>query len=533
LLLSLTADAAGEVSVPLDVSPEDCGRLLLAFDTSVCSVTPIVPVDRLDVVGDAELYSPNEVSFAQFGYQVAAEGDTFIASAIGARDWDGAAWSFDRVDDEWVPSFEFLAPVAESLERLGWSVALSGDIAVLGAPGDFEYFEKAGSAWVFQRDAGLNSWTPVKRIAASDGHSQDEFGISVDVDGDLIAVGAPSEYDFKRGAAYVFRRDAGGPDQWGEVAIIEAPDGAGGDRFGAAVSIEGGLLAVGATGDDDLGSQSGSVYVFEEDAKQPDVWQIQAKLTASNGSGNDLFGWQVDLDLGRLAVGAWDANPTGLLAGAAYVFARDIETGEWDEVAAVTASVPEVQMDFGTSLDLEGSLLAVGATGGDGGSAYLFTEIEGRWAEAVLVKPANVRSDEEFAQGVALTGEHLLVGSNIDEDVGDLAGSVYALRWSAPVMRVARGGRCPGAVTLEVTGTAPSSRVALLYGVPGARSKRSIADCSSVSVDLVDPTLSGIFTTDASGSTTISRSLDSGCDAAFQLVDLSTCSASSVVFPAQ
>jgi hypothetical protein len=116
------------------------------------------------------------------------------------------------------------------------------------------------------------------------------------------------------GSAYVFTRGGG---VWTQQAKLTAADGAASDLFGYSLSLSGDTLAVGAYGDDDNGSASGSAYVF---TRSGGVWTQQAKLTAGDGAASDYFGYSLSLSGDSLAVGAYLDDDNGTDSGSAYVF---------------------------------------------------------------------------------------------------------------------------------------------------------------------------------------------------------------------
>ena len=251
-------------------------------------------------------------------------------------------------------------------DRFGVSVALDGDTLAVGAYGEASSATgidgdqssnsagNAGAVYVFARDAS-DVWTQQAYVKASNTDSDDRFGISVALDGDTLAVGAPGEAssatgidgdqsdnsDFNFGAVYVFVRDAS--EVWSQQAYIKASNANAGDGFGRSVALDGDTLAVGAFGEDSSATgvdgdqadnsvhHSGAVYVFTRDAS--DVWSQQAYIKASNTDSNDNFGSPVvALDGDTLAVGASseDSNANGVEgdqadnsaanSGAVYVF---------------------------------------------------------------------------------------------------------------------------------------------------------------------------------------------------------------------
>ena len=121
------------------------------------------------------------------------------------------------------------------------------------------------------------------------GSADDSFGYAVSCSVDRMLVGAHGAAA-GNGAAYLFERNVGGSNKWGEVTILTASDGASGDWFGSAVSISGDRAAVGASRNDDDGNDSGSVYIFDRNAGGLNNWGQVAKIVASDASSNDWFG---------------------------------------------------------------------------------------------------------------------------------------------------------------------------------------------------------------------------------------------------
>ncbi|MCH8920375.1 MAG: FG-GAP repeat protein, partial [Chloroflexi bacterium] len=181
----------------------------------------------------------------------------------------------------------------------------------------------------------------VLKLTASDAQASVEFGFSVAVDGDTAVVGAfrESAGGSNAGAAYVFGRNEGGADNWGEVKKLTASDAQGADLFGWSVAVDGDTAVVGAHLEDAGGNAAGAAYVFGRNEGGADNWGEVAKLTASDAQGNDRFGWSVAVDGDTAVVGAYLEDTAANNAGAVYVFGRN-ESGadNWGEVAKLTAS---------------------------------------------------------------------------------------------------------------------------------------------------------------------------------------------------
>ncbi|MDO8630437.1 MAG: FG-GAP repeat protein [Phycisphaerales bacterium] len=176
----------------------------------------------------------------------------------------GAAYVFrwnPGAPGSWVQEQKLLPSDGQSLDDFGFSASISGGVAVVGAPNDANG-NTSGSAYVFRRNG--SSWVQEQKLLATDGDSFGQFGWSVSVSGNVAIVGAHADADngHASGSAYVFRWNAGAPGSWVQEQKLLPLDGAADDRFGESVSVSGDVGVIGAFGDDENGDSSGSAYVF-------------------------------------------------------------------------------------------------------------------------------------------------------------------------------------------------------------------------------------------------------------------------------
>lgn len=392
------------------------------------------------VQSEQKLFSLVPDTLELFGGSLDVSGDRLIVGAGGSdvQGTDsGTAYVFRRSGSTWVADGQLLGALGAAGDQMG-DVAIDGATAVVGAwrnddpcaPGC-----DAGVAYVFRREA--TGWVPEATLQASDAGAGDEFG-SVAISGDRIVVGArgaesSSPFALDAGVAYVFER-AG--TVWTQTQILNAADPGIGDRFGA-VAIDGDVLAVGACKDDTAcpgatDCDTGSVYVFEHDGSS--FVQV-AKLTASDGEGEDFFGESLSVSGGVIAVGACGADQTaggaGLDEGAVYVFRRN--GGIWQQEAILTASDGFTGDQFGFSVDLFGARLVVGATDQDDparnqGAAYVFEYDGFAWVETQKLIAGDGETENLFGTDVAIDGRTIVCGAALDDHMpsGSLfAGSVY------------------------------------------------------------------------------------------------------------
>jgi len=297
---------------------------------------------------------------------------------------DGEAYIFERHKggaNEWGVVKELSAPDAESYALFGSSVAIYKDRAVVGATvGEADYEKNGlGAAYIFERNrGGSNNWGKVKKLTGSDRSKDDgydEFGDSVAIYGDTAIVGAAGNplWANDRSAAYIFERNKGGADNWGEVKKLNAPDGE--DAGGDSVAIYGNMAIVGGGGDWDTdGGGRGSAYIYERNKGGANNWGEVKKLTPPDLSDRSGFGSSVAIYADRAIVGARGQ-------GSAYIFERNRRGADnWEAVDRLNASDGDGDM-FGCSVAIYENTTIVGASeadngGGEGsqqGAAYIFS----------------------------------------------------------------------------------------------------------------------------------------------------------------
>jgi hypothetical protein len=313
----------------------------------------------------AKLMASDAVDGDNFGWSVAVSGDTAV---IGARYEDtggsyaGAAYVFTRSGGAWVEQAKLMASDAQSSDYFGGSVAVSGDTAVIGARLEDTGGSGAGAAYVFTRTGG--SWTQQAKLMASDAQSSDYFGGSVAVSGDTAVIGAYAEATggSTAGAVYVFTRTGG---SWTQQAKLMASDAQAYDNFGGSVAVSGDTAVIGAYAEATGGSTAGAVYVF---TRSGGAWTQQAKLLASDAQANDYFGYSVAVSGDTAVIGAYREDTGGSNAGAVYVFTRS--GGAWVEQAKLMASDAQTNDYFGYSVAVSGDTAVIGALNAD--AAYIF-----------------------------------------------------------------------------------------------------------------------------------------------------------------
>jgi hypothetical protein len=255
------------------------------------------------------------------------------------------------------------------------------------------------------------------KFVANDASPSGWFGISTALDGNTALIGAnpltPSNSNFGPGSAYIFRDGVSG---WQQSIRLSPSDSRTGDRFGDAVDLSGDFAIIGAPTGSGAASHSGSAYVFQQSA--PGVWFQAAKLTAPMPFDYDSFGTSVAMDGNTIVIGAaGDGAPIGGLGGSAYVFRRDL-LGNWNRIATLKASDAETSDGFGyQGVGISGNKVIVGAylddnVAHEAGSAYIFEEDNsGQWNQTAKLIANDAVSFDWFGWSTDISGDTAVVGA--------------------------------------------------------------------------------------------------------------------------
>lgn len=449
---------------------------------------------------EAYLKASNAGADDYFGFSVSLSGDTLAVGASGedasqnvitngsaassdntAAD-SGAVYVFRRNGAVWAQEAYIKAPNAGISDSFGRSVSLSGDTLAVGAYGEDSSQNTVtngagsssdngaldtGAVYIFRRTGSV--WSGEAYLKAANANAADQFGVSVSLSGDNLAVGANGEDSSQTvitngtsasadngsnasGAVYLFRRGAGG---WAQDAYIKASNVGANDYFGYSMSLYDDTLAVGAYGEDssqntvtngsgssgdNATSDSGAVYVYHRSVTG---WAQEAYLKASNAGNSDQFGYSLALFDDSLAVGSGDdssqttitngdgssADNSASGAGSVFVYRRSGST--WLQEAYLKAANAEADDGFAISVSISSNTLVVGApwedsgqtnilngvgvgsdnAASDSGAVYVYRRGGNIWHQEAYLKAANSGVDDGFGVSVSLSDDTLAVGA--------------------------------------------------------------------------------------------------------------------------
>ena len=426
----------------------------------------------------AEWLDPGATGDDFFGYSVALSGDTALVGAyqrsVNGKQYSGAVYVFVRSGSGWSQQAVLTPADAAAGDFFGWSVALSGDVALIGADqktitGAGLY---AGAAYVFTRSG--STWSQQAELTASGEAAFDLFGSAVALSGGTALIGAdqrPVNGQASAGAVYVF---TGSGATWSQQAELTASDAATNDTFGCAVALSGDTAVAGAY-DKAVGAaaNAGAAYVFTGSGA---TWSQQTELTDPDPKTNDSFGSAVALSGDTALVGAVEKRIVGRsYVGAAYAYTR--LGAAWSQPLDLVASGAGASDGFGASVAISGDVALVGAYGAglstQAGSASVFVRSDNSWSQYDLLAASDAAAGGTFGLSLALSGGTAVVGAPSKSGGGAPADSAYAylLDGTAPVttatglqaLSTAAWQKIPAQVSLSAADTTGGVGLAATY----------------------------------------------------------------------
>jgi hypothetical protein len=372
-----------------------------------------------------------------FGASIDISGDTLVVGAQGDDSARGAAYVFERSPQsptDWRFVKKLTASDRDVGDTFGETVAIHSNTIVVGALRNDDNGSASGSAYVFERNlGGTNNWGQQRKLLASDSAADDRFGSSVAIQSDTIVIGADFSDDkgINSGSTYIFERNLGGANTWGEQTKLTASDGANNDKFGSSGAIDQDTVVIGSSS---TGVGVGSAYIFERNLGGADSWGERTKLTASDGAANDFFGDFLAIEGDTIVIGAAQDDDNGDNSGSAYVFERNLGGEDnWGEQIKLTASDGAANDRFGDSVAIYGDTIVIGSDSDDdkgraSGSAYIFERNNGganTWGEQIKLTASDGEAGDFFGSSVAIAGSTIVVGAFSNDDKGNASGSAY------------------------------------------------------------------------------------------------------------
>ena len=386
---------------------------------------------------------PNDLEEAENnGFSIAVDGDYLLTGAwwkdLPGMNTAGAAYLYKKDQDgSWLELTRLFSPSPEALGYFGHSVAIHGNVFVIGTTNEDDMVAgtgNSGAAYVYEILPG-DQIEMVGQINHPDPANADNFGHDVSIYGNFIIAGTPNQDTDanamnemqQAGAAYVFERQGDG--SWAYLQKLVAPDRAGGDHFGRRVDIRDNQIIITAENHSpggDTPAFAGACYIFELDPNS-NLWNPKQMIFDEQTNHASTFGCDAAIDGDWLIVGACNDNavPEGGTqngTGAVHFFKRG-ESGSWEHYQKLFSSDHGTGDSFGNFVDLDGRVAVVGAPFEDedadgnnplanSGSAYIFErESDEEWSEVQKIVGENRAVDDLFGSAVSVRGPQISTGA--------------------------------------------------------------------------------------------------------------------------
>ena len=396
-------------------------------------ILALVVMGSSTLPGSGQCFFPKETfpldpsSGSDFGCSVAVHGKRIAVGAMladGLFPDSGSAYVFERdgsASDEWIQVRKLTGDFTQ-LAQFGSALAVQGETVLVGLPDDLPL---EGKVHAYERNLGGPAFWGFASIMPSVSPSSG-FGTALSMDSSTLIVGRTAY------SAFVYERSA--PGIWTETQALTTPDASQGDNYGTSVYLSGDTALVGSRRGDNCGIDFGAAYVFERNLGGPNNWGESRILCPSNPGFDDRFGGAVVVDGDTAVVSSFLEDTQAVDAGAVYVFYRDLGGLEnWGELKMITAPDGADNDWFGqpTGLALQHDTLLVGATGHDAagpnaGAVYVFErDLGGADNWGLFAKVNGFRPGQEFGKAIAIDGNVTVVGAPMDDTHGPGAGAVY------------------------------------------------------------------------------------------------------------
>ncbi len=375
-------------------------------------------IDQIEKIRSGDLAVDDE-----FGISVSTSGNYVVVGTLHEEVY--IFYKDEGGIDNWGQVKKIVASDPEVGAFFGYSVSISGEYVVVGAYSKDEGIEmNAGVAYIFYKDeGGTENWGQVKKIEGSDTVNFDNFGISVSILGDYVITGAPED-NGSTGAVYIFKQNSDGTWPATETKKIVVAGLASFSRLGISVSISEDCIVAGADWYDGVTLDEGAAYVFYKDKGGVDNWGQVKRIRPNDAEQDARFGHSVSISGDCMIVGANQKNepPGNNDEGAAYIFYKD-EGGidNWGQVKKIVADPTEVGAWFGFSVSISGDNIVVGVylenISGftDAGVVYIFNKDEGgidKWGQVKKIIASDPETTAQFGISVFILGDYIIVGSN-------------------------------------------------------------------------------------------------------------------------
>ncbi len=383
---------------------------------------------------EQKIIASDEITGDTFGTAIDVDESHLIVGSPGDDDTgqlSGSAYVFDQQENSWIQKQKLNANDGEQYDNFGASISIDGNQTLIGAPGEDTNGEMAGAAYIFEKKE--NYWVQVAKLIPLIGKPFDYFGISVSITNNTAVIGAPGddEYGQTAGAAYVFEKKN---DVWKQTMKVRGSDISPGSYFGVTVSLSKNRFVAGAPNNHNT-DNPGTVYVFQRGTPQsfsePVEWRQEAILRSSSMKRNDNFGKTVTLHDNQVIVGAPTDDSNGEFSGSVYLF--EWTDDGWNQKYKIVPDSINAYDYFGTTIAHHKNMFIITSKKNDASmnnAVYVYTmENEGTLENNGLnqhgiIIPSDTQI-KDFGLSCSLVNQTIFIGAPGDSVKGNNSGSVF------------------------------------------------------------------------------------------------------------
>ncbi|MCW8802924.1 MAG: T9SS type A sorting domain-containing protein, partial [Ignavibacteriaceae bacterium] len=368
-----------------------------------------IDTNEFKILGD------HQNNYGHFGWSVAIDGNTAVVGAEGDSSLGfnaGAVYVFEREGCDWIQKAKLTVTNQSAYFRLGISVDICGDNIIAGT------WEKL-KAYIFEKpESGWQDMTETSILTQTEPMGTFGYSVAISANSAIVGVGAPSV-----NRAYVYDKPEGGWADMTETMLLKLTDRT--DFFGYTVDITDEYAVVGEPGGENLqGVHTGAIHIFKKEW----FWSYKQSIFPFDGEESNNFGRSVSIDDKFIVVGAPDNAVVAVNSGAAYVYERDGDV--WKNMTKLVEWDWGGEKKFGYSVGVCDKNIIIGAAYDSpvepgSGSAYSFILSANGWTNGAKFFPTDAGEEDYFGFSVSISDDAFIVGAYLDDDAGLQSGSAY------------------------------------------------------------------------------------------------------------
>ena len=410
-------------------------RTLCSLAALFCTTSPIF-AQECDAYQTSHL-TPSELFFGpSYGSSVSMSGDTAI---VGHRSdpihgsFTGSVFIFKNIDGEWIEESKLLAPDGAQGDNFGSSISIDNDTIAIGAFSDDDNGQNTGSVYIYARDKQrADSWSLQTKLTLPDAIDLAHFGRTVVLDDDTLIVKSDGEANASA-FVHVYTRTNG---LWTQQTTLQLPDEST-EKFSDGISIHAGTIAIRARPKDSQSPDSRSIYVY---IRNEGVWALQARIEPSDTISNGIDRNGIRIHADTIVMGSSSDDDNASQNGAAYIFTRS--NGEWTQHSKIFADdEPGHNTRFGSSVAIEGDIIAIGSGAPNeqqqnDGSLYIYKRKQSTWEPQQRIVRAWRQSATGFGKTIEISGDQIIAGAHgFDYDEDRVSNTAYIFDICTPICR--------------------------------------------------------------------------------------------------